>query len=86
MSPVLSLTLLFQLMWTSLFGAKKAKFTATGLQPVPQLRQMLTEVKELIEEGHLKSIMDRSYSLNQVAEAHRYVDSGHKRGNIVMTI
>jgi NADPH:quinone reductase-like Zn-dependent oxidoreductase len=46
----------------------------------------LDRIRELIEVGKIRAINDRCYSLDQIVEAHKYVELGHKRGNVAVTV
>jgi len=83
-SPVLKFPLLLQMIRTSICGSKKAKFAASGLKSEDELRNLLQELLGIFKEGKLKMVIDRQYPLEKLAQAHRHISTGHKKGNVVI--
>ena len=72
---------LLHVLWTSIAGGKKAKNMLAKVST-----EDLLFLRDLIEAGKVRSVIDRRYPLSEIAEAHRYAEKGHVRGKVVITV
>lgn len=70
-----------QMLWTSFFGDKKVVCALSD----EHLDDLLA-IEDLVKADAIKAVIDRCYPMEQAAEAHRYIEAGHKRGSVVLTI
>jgi NADPH:quinone reductase-like Zn-dependent oxidoreductase len=74
----------FPQMLRSVFARMSGRKVLTGL--IKESVESMTFIKRLIEQGKFQPVLDRAFSLNQIAEAHGYVDLGHKKGNVAVKV
>jgi NADPH:quinone reductase-like Zn-dependent oxidoreductase len=78
---IMGLTDIVRILWTAIARGKRLK---GGVAMENSAR--MNFIAELVEAGKLKPVIDRSYPLDQIAEAFKYVEQGHKKGNVVITV
>ena len=78
--------ILLQMPWTSRSRGRKAVVAFTGLRAPGEKRKDLRYIRELMEASALAPVIGACYPLQRIADAHRHVDAGHKRGNVIVTM
>jgi NADPH:quinone reductase-like Zn-dependent oxidoreductase len=86
LTPVLSFQTLLTMIFISSLTKKKLKFSATGMRKKEQRMHDLIEIRDMLASKKLTTVIDRVYPIEEIQTAHAYVDSGRKRGNVLVTM
>jgi NADPH:quinone reductase-like Zn-dependent oxidoreductase len=78
---IIGLSGMVRILWTSIVGGKKLKGGVAMDSPA-----RMNVIAELVVAGKVRPVIDSSYPLERIAEAFRYVEQGHKKGNVVVTV
>jgi NADPH:quinone reductase-like Zn-dependent oxidoreductase len=84
--PVISARIIAQTLVTGRSAGKRARFATTGLRKAADKVSDLALLARLQADGAIKAVIDRRYALEEMREAHRYVEGGHKRGSVVIRV
>lgn len=77
--------IMVRMLWSRFFGGRRRiRFVATGLHSPAKKALVLELLRSIAESGHFRPRIDRSFPLEQIAEAHRYIESGQKNGTVVV--
>ncbi len=81
-----TMAIVFQMIWTSILGGKKAIFAATSMRAANLKTNDLKFANGLFSMGKLGTVIDRSYAMGNIVQAHHYIETGRKRGNVVLKV
>lgn len=86
LTTVPSLPILLQMLWTSKIGRTRAAIAFTGLRKAPAMAKDVAYLGELVTAGKYVPVIDNQYTLDQASSAHAHVETGRKRGSVVISL